>query len=109
MTKRFTYRVRWQREAAQPHDRPYTTVRHYETLEAAQRCAERQKTAREDMAEWFTDDDGHTDWARVPRAIVWRPVIERRAVLSEWEPTDITWDVSTAAAATSLHHDTGRR
>ncbi len=83
--ERYTYRVRWRREPTRPEDRPYTAVRHFETLAAAERCKDRQVTAREDIAEWFTDDMGHTDWSRVPRALIDEPVIEQRRVLSEWE------------------------
>jgi len=80
---RMQYRVRWRREGTE-YQEPYTAQRQYETLAAARRCVERQETACDDIAEWFRDEMGHTDWSRVPRPLIWGPVIEARPV-GQWE------------------------
>ncbi len=73
------YRVRWQREG-QVGKRSQTFATHV----AALRCVERQRTAHEDLREWFSDGEGHVDESRVPKPLIWGPVINTRTV-GEWE------------------------
>lgn len=81
MSEGYEYKVKWQREGGSP------TYRLRQSLAAAQREAERQITARDDIAEWFTDHSSgiaETDWSRVPAEIKAGPLILRRAV-GPWE------------------------
>jgi hypothetical protein len=83
------YRVRWQREG-----QTGKRARHFETLTAAERCAERQITAHDDIAEWFTDEStGYAvvDWSRVPKVLVWGPEIDSR-IVGGWELFSTTDD-----------------
>jgi hypothetical protein len=67
------FRVIWQREG-----KPRTRAL-YQTLKGANRCVERQRTAREDM-DWLNDDESD----RRPTEIVFGPIIEQRLV-GDWE------------------------
>jgi hypothetical protein len=73
------FRVIWQRDGS------VKTSRLYQTLEGASRCAERQRTAREEMG-WLHDPDRGIDSR--PAEIVFGPVIEQRLV-GEWATLDV--------------------
>lgn len=64
---KFEYRVIWQR-AGHPRRRAI-----YQTLAGAEACVTRQRTARDEMAEWATVDE-----------IVFGPIVLQREV-GPWE------------------------